>query len=120
MVCTQQLESSGSDRMCGTISNACDSEVTVPPLPEGDTRNGQQPEDPNTVSMLNQQKQSGVCPDVSIIQEKPLASSNTSLCVTSAKIKIEQPPQHPKRVNILVKYINFLMTMQYFCSNINY
>ena len=101
---------------CKTTANVCDSEVTAPPLPEGDTRNGQQPEDPSTFSMLNQRKQSEEgCPDVSIIQEKSLASSTTS----SAHIEITQSTaslrlQRLKHVSILVKYINLLMTMQYF------
>ena len=120
IVCSQWTDSSGIDRMCETIANVCDSAVTAPPLPEGDTRNGQQHEDPSTLSMLNQQKQSEEgCPDVSITCEKSLVSSTTSVCVPSAYIKITQPsassrPQHPKHVKILVKDINLLMNMQYF------
>ena len=117
IVCMQQSESNDNDSICGTISNACDSEVTTPPLPESDTRNGQQPEDPNTLSMLNQQSEDDIpgCPDVSITCEKSFASSTTSF----AHIEITQPsassrPQHPKHVKILVKDINLLMNMQYF------
>ena len=115
IVCMQQSESNDNDSICGTISNACDSEVTTPPLPESDTRNGQQPEDPNT--------QSGdaipVFTDVSITCEKSLVSSTTSVCVTYAYIKIIQLSaslrlQHPKHVKILVEDIKLLMNMQYF------